>query len=279
MKANTTVLENYQTGLHKGRKRRRKLAVGCACAVAACAAFASGLIAFHTDSEGMGNLFTIGNVTIEAHEPGFPTKDTPEGGRVDGVPDDCELMIPYEEIPKDPYIRNIGKNDAIVYFRVTVPVERLNLIHDDGTTDKGVDADLFWMKLDSDAESVHANHFREGWVELSELDGEFVDKEGVNDEGRGKTYIFGWHVPLKSGQSTDKLFDKVQNKKYGSNTIRADEPEIIRVESFAIQSEFVMREGIDIDPSGELSEEDLTYIYQAFVNQNEETVGKGGWED
>lgn len=230
-----------------------------------------------TSAELADNVFIVGEVKITTTESDFPTRDRPDEGRVDGVPDDCEMLIPFETIPKNPRIQNTGYNDCIVFFRVTAPVETLNLINDDKTRTENVQEDLFWFKLASDADSSHKNHFNSNWIRLDSLDGKIVTCPGINEEGKGKTYIFGYHKKLMPTEWTDTLFDKVQNKKYGSRTIKANEIEQIKVESFAIQSEEIHRAGIEINTDGMLNKTDLTYIYQTFVNQNEATVGKGDW--
>ena len=68
----------------------------------------------------------------------------------------------------------------------------------------------------------------------------------------------------------------MQNKKYGSRTIGADEIERIKIEAFAIQAEYIQQNGADMDTTGELDEDELTHIYQIFINQNAETAGAGG---
>lgn len=255
--------------------RRRAAALYVSLALGGILA-AGGMGAYYTSAELADNVFTVGEVKIMASEPAFPTRDTSEG-RVDGVPDECEMLIPYETIPKDPRIQNTGYNDCIVFFRVTAPVETLNLINDDKTRTENVQEDLFWFKLDGDSDSTHKNHFNPKWVELASVDGQIVDCPGVNDEGKGKTYIFGYHKKIVPSEWTETLFDKVQNKKYGSRTIKANEVEQIKIESFAIQASEIHRAGKEINTDGSLNETDLTYIYKAFVNQNEAAVGKGAW--
>ncbi len=226
-----------------------------------------------TDSDDLINKFTVGDVHITAQEPHMPTLD--EDG--DGVPDECELLVPLQEVPKDPSITNTGTNDCVVFFRVTVPVEELNLIDDSGHRGEKAPADIFWMKQEEDADTAHRNHFDENWIELSELDHEFVYREGVNLEGNGYTYIFGYHVKLKNGDTTTNLFDKIQNKKYGSRTISANEVEQIKLDTFAIQADHIAQAGIDLNTSGELDEAVLTDIYKVFINQNVEEVGGKTW--
>lgn len=257
--------------------RKGKLAALCGCLVLTGIMIVGGIIAYQTDTDDLENIFLIGDVEIESYEPDFPTKDTSDG-RVLGVPDECELMIPFREIKKNPYIKNTGVNDCIVFYRITVPAEIVNLVNDDGTRLKNVEEDLLWLKLEGDPEELHNNHFNENWIRLTDVDGKIVDCPGVNDEGRGRTYIFGYHQRLIPGAFTENVFDKVQNKKYGSRTIKPDEIEQIKVEAFAIQADEVKRNGKNVIMDGELSEEDLTYVYQVFINQNEDTLGKGDWD-
>lgn len=230
--------------------------------------FVSGLVAYMSDREHGINVMKVGNVDIVASEPNFPTKDS-DGN---GVPDDCELMIPYKTIPKDPKIKNVGNNDAVVFFKVVAPVESLTLIGDDGQQQAAKLADLFWFKQNGDGDDAHANNFNANWIELTGIDGQVVDCPGVNDEGKGITYIFGYKTRIKPGQTTSTLFDKVQNKKYGSTTIGPNEVENIHIESYAIQADNIMKDGKALNLAGTLSQEDLTYIYTAFVNQNSDRV-------
>lgn len=228
----------------------------------------TGMYAYFTDNEDGINTFTIGDVHIIAEEPNFPTYD----GDKDGVPDDCELITPYETITKDPYIQNTGTNDAIVFMKVTVPVEVVTLIDDNGNRGNEQEAALFWLKQKEDSDNTHQDHFDENWTRLTQLDGKFVNCEGINNEGRGYTYIFGYKTRIENREKTTALFDKVQNKKYGSGNIEADEIESIKIEAYAVQADNVLRSGIPVNTEGTISETDLTYIYNTFVNQNKDQL-------
>ncbi len=259
--------------LPKKRHKRKRLLFPVLILVLGLTVTGGGIWAYMTATDDTVNKFTIGDVHISAKEPNMPTED--EDG--DGVPDECELLVPLEEIPKDPVITNTGTNDCIVFFRVTVPVEELNLIGDDGRRGDKAPADIFWMKQKEDPAGFHQNHFDENWIELGELDHEFVHCDGINNEGNGYTYIFGYHVRLKNGDTTTALFDKIQNKKYGSRTISANETEQIKLETFAIQAENIYQAGINIDTSGTLDEQTLTHIYKVFINQNVDEAGGKTW--
>ncbi len=282
MKVSKSFIKEHQSSGSPNRKlsfiHKKKFLLGCLCLALTGVIIAGGIMAYYTDTDQAENIFLIGDVEIASYEPNFPTKDTDEG-RVEGVPDECELMIPYAVIAKDPYIKNTGINDCIVFYRITVPAEILNLVNDDGTRIKNTEEDLFWLKLKDDPDESHHNHFNPDWIRLTSLDGRLVDCAGVNEEGRGRTYILGYHKRLSAGKLTETVFDKIQNKKYGSRTIKPDEIEQIKVEAFAIQADQIKRNGARMVTDGELSEDDLTYIYKVFINQNEETAGKGDWRE
>lgn len=257
----------------EGRKPDRKKSLACCTIVTTVCLFVGGLCgiaAYMSDRDKGLNTFTVGNVKIEAAEPGFPTDDSDNNG----IPDECELMVPYKTVTKDPRIRNIGKNDAVVFLRITAPAEELSLILDDGTRQGASMSDLFWFKQKEDRDELHSNNFNPDWIRLPSLDGDLVDCPGINNEGRGLTYIFGYHMRLRPGEWTKTLFDKVQNKKYGSKTISPDETEVIRIESFAVQADDIIKSGSGVQTDGEISEADLTYIYSTFINQNRETLKK-----
>lgn len=258
-------------------KTRRGRVCMVAAAGAACLLLAFSLtrsaFAYMTDRETKGNVFTIGEVKADITETKFPTKDVDPDG-IPGVPDDCELLVPYEEIPKDPFMSNTGVNDAILFMKVTVPAETLTQIFDDGTRGEEGLNDIFWLKQESDPASLHQNHFDDSWIELSTLDQKYVDGVATNTEKKGKVYLFGYKVCVAAGQKTTPLFGKIQNKKYGSRTITANEVQNILVEGYAIQADEIMLDPA-IDTTKPMSEADLTKIYTVFFNQNKDQMTPG----
>ena len=78
-------------------------------AIVICGAFA-----YLTATDSKKNVFTVGNVDIELIEEKWD-----ENGNYEG---ELNLnMLPGEEIPKAPYIKNTGDNEAWVYVTVGVP--------------------------------------------------------------------------------------------------------------------------------------------------------------
>lgn len=246
------------------RKKKTVLLTAGAVALTVAGLFAGSVLAYMMDSEDNINTFSVGDIEIVASEPSWPTEDT-DGN---GVPDESELLTPYEEVDKDPRITNTGINDAVVFFRMYVPAEELTLIGDDGSRSDPTLSDLVWFKQDGDSADLHENHFDENWTLISQ---EVIEKgiDGTNDEGAAVCYVFGYNTRLARGDSTTNLFDKIQNKKYGSATIAGKEVETILIDGFGIQADNLWKEdGTYLSTDGTISKDDLTYIYNLFFNQN-----------
>lgn len=236
-----------------------------------CCGITGAALAYQMSQESAANVFTVGKIGIIQNETTFPTEDKDKGSGEkgkDGVPDECELVIPYAEITKDPYIQNVQKNDCIVFMKVKNPAEILTLIGEEGGRGKEALCDLFWLKQADDSVDLHENHFEENWVELTQVDKDLFEKDPeVNEEGNCRSYLFAYSTRLAPNENTTPLFGKVQNKKYGSRTITANEVENIKIESFAIQADYLTKDGIDIDTSGVMDEETLTYIWSLYFEQ------------
>lgn len=269
------------------KKRLSKPAIVTIASVLGIAGVAGGTIAYFTNAQNLINSQTIGRVKIKTTEPGFPTKD--EDGN--GVPDECEKLTPYKEITKDPQITNTGIDDVVVFFKVTAPVEQATLVDENGKSTK-TSTDLYWFKQKDDSVDSHKNNFNPNWVFLGALssvknaadssDATIVSDVAVkqngtvvttNEEKTGYTYVFGYKTRLAPGQTTASLFDKIQNKKYGSANIGPDETENVVIESYAIQADDVIRADSDktghvVSTNADISEDDLIYIYNTFINQN-----------
>ena len=252
----------------KEHKKRRIVIAGFGAVLSV--GLIGGALAYMSDTDAGINILKVGNVQITASEPHFPSED----GNNYGVPDDCDLLIPHASIPIFPRIKNVGVNDAVVFFKVISPAEQLTEITDDGIRQPEKENDLFWFEQEADEETVHANNFNPNWIQLTSVaeNGTIVDFPGVNDEGRGKVYIFGYHTRVEPEETTETLLDKVQNKKYGSKTIGPNEVETIHIESYAIQADESRRAGINVDTNAEIPEQDLAYIYNTFCNQNSENL-------
>jgi len=301
------------------KKKQILMAVG-ACAIAGVMGV-SGMLAYLTDNESHTNTFSVdGSSSIDLTEPNWPKEDNDH----DGVPDETELIVPNQEIAKDPMVTNTGEqNDVVVFMRVTVPVKDVTLAADNGqiqtltytqagdtslrpwapsydsngnvTNPAHMSQELFYLKQNSDAIGSHANNFRTSastWVELSseetlalqkttDHDGIFegfwsIDgaASGAHETGAGqRVYVFGYATPVAPGESTVKLFDKVQLKNFLENELVDGEIENIKVEAFSIQADNLLDEnGTLIDTSSALSAAALDTIYNTYIAQNGHVV-------
>ena len=103
----------------------------------------SGILAYLTDTDTASNKFTVGQVKIQLKEPIWEAGTDSDNN---GIPDYAENLVPNETIEKDPQVKNVGKNDAYVYLKVTVPAKKIITAQSDGTLANGgqaTDTQLF----------------------------------------------------------------------------------------------------------------------------------------
>lgn len=101
--------------------QKKVLATLAACA-AAMTLMVGGTMAYLTDTETATNTFTVGKVTVDLLEPNYP------GNGSDQTTD----VIPGEEIPKDPTLKNTGKNASVVFTRINIPMQKVITAGEDG---------------------------------------------------------------------------------------------------------------------------------------------------
>ena len=77
-----------------------------------------GSLAYLTDTKTADNTFTMGDVKIKLDEKNV---NDPEGDRVTSNTYDNDAVYPGAVVPKDPIVRNVGKNGA--YIRAVVTIE------------------------------------------------------------------------------------------------------------------------------------------------------------
>ena len=99
--------------------KNRKMVKGIALGAMIAALAAGGTAAYLTDFETTTNSFTVGKVDIELDEPGWK-------------PEENTKIVPTQVIKKDPYVKNVGVNEAFVYLEVSVPVSEVITAAQDG---------------------------------------------------------------------------------------------------------------------------------------------------
>ena len=188
---------------NKSKSYKKKLIAALSALAVIGTAGVGTTLAYLTDSEQHTNTFTVGDVKIELEEPAYAALSKAAKTNI----------VPNEELPKNPFIKNTGVNDAIVFMKLTVPVENVTMVADDGSHPATPSKqEIFYFKDSSDADNYHGNHFDLNnassdntatatnklsnestgrWIELT-------DKElGTDMAGTSRTYVFGFSQPLK----------------------------------------------------------------------------------
>ena len=142
----------------------------------------SGTYAFFTDGDVKTNEFTVGSVQIDEQEPHWVPKEDKDG---DGTPD-RDQTVPKQEFYKDPQIKNIGKNRAFIFMKVTIPYRNLVTVNDTGLKNDGGKAHNVQL-WSYDVKGPTAN--APGWIEIPNPDTS-VKSNGMND-GETKTNTAG----------------------------------------------------------------------------------------
>ena len=96
-------------------KKQRKIVFWAASLLLTGALAAGGTLAYLTDKVSVTNQFVVGKVDIEGNEPSYAPD--PDGK--------TNHIVPTQVIPKDPRIKNKGKNDSYVYMDVSIPIAKV----------------------------------------------------------------------------------------------------------------------------------------------------------
>lgn len=202
-----------------------------------------GTMAFFTSNDIVTNKLTIGNVRINLTETEYP------GNTASGVTD----MLPYSEVKKNPQIQNTGINEAFVFLKVTVPVRDVTEVATNGTPGKKEMQEIFYLKNKTDSETTFSNSFNKNWIELTNCE------TGTDYNQSARTYVFGYKDAVKTGATTEPLFDKVQLKNI-KEELGANQTQSINIEACAVQSDYLdgVTDKTDLDMT------QLEKIYKLF---------------
>ena len=167
------------------------------------------VMAYFTSTEQVTNRFTVGEVKIDLVEPNWPGNADPaqdNNVNIDTNGDDhsfsdANYILPGELVPKDPKIVNTGKNEAIVFMKVEMPVY---------TDVQGNEHELFVVSSHAVVNNATYNTDVTPVYKFSDLqEGNALGGEATNwiymgkAEGEDHTYIFGYTKMLYP-ESTDK---------------------------------------------------------------------------
>lgn len=187
-------------------KKQRKIVFWAASLLLTGALAAGGTLAYLTDKDSVTNQFVVGKVDIEGNEPSYAPD--PDGK--------TNHIVPTQVIPKDPRIKNKGKNDSYVYMDVSIPIAKVIVADTSGNRLNGgaaVDTELFSM-----------NQLSKKWV--------LMYKKKQNNS---MVYTYLYNEVLAAGKTTDPLFTSVT----AANIVEGqlDEKEVdIPINYYAIQA-------------------------------------------
>ena len=185
------------------KKKRSIIAIAAACAMAATIGI-GGTYAYLTSSDTTTNTFTVGRVEGDTLEPNYPGNGS----------DEATDLTANEIVSKDPQVRNTGKNRAIVFMRVDIPMKKL-IVADPATGERkaAANTELFRYTDKSDIDLVTANDVNGKWIPIHDdyktKDRKTISSETADDVGY-HSYYFGYETVLEPGQTTNELFKRVQ---------------------------------------------------------------------
>lgn len=292
-----TKLENLRNKWNGVKNKKKVITIAVSCALIAAMGI-GGTLAYLTDQTEATNKFTFGDVKVNIVEKTWDTTD----GDDDGVPDIAENEVPNQQTPKSVQAHNVGINDAVVFIKVTVPVENVTRVFDDGTVEKKADGshdkkpqEIFYFERETDTINAQNNNFDPNWINIPEEETGYVGAGGATPylnfgttmtdvaskfrayNNTYRTYVFGYNKRIKPDEETTTLFDKVQIKNFLENEIEPGGFDTniartaikdIKVESYSIQADNIVDANGQIDTTGTLGHDVLKEIYDIYVTQN-----------
>ncbi len=215
---------------------------------ALCVLLSIGLIgatfAFLFDSDSAENVLTVGEIDMMLQEPNYPSN-----------PND-RILVPYQKLPKDPQLINIGSNDCIGFIKLTVPLEESILIKSDRKKeDTSKYQEIFEFGVTTGTESTTQGNitYNSKWI---------CFKDAENEDEHTHSYYFGYTDVLNPGSKTEPLFDSVMLKSILENS--ENKTEHILVDGYGIQAGEYLDKSIDVS---NLDETNLEKIFTIIENQ------------
>ena len=180
-------------------------------------------------------------------------------------------LIPNRTLPKDPKIKNTDKTDAFVFLKITVPVGKITYVEENGTRTTKQSQELFRIKTEQTKSitnrdtnfNTDSTTDQEYWIELTDYE------EGTDYSQDTRTYVFGYSVYLKPGETTETLFDYIQLK--NAVQYEADPNQLLRigVSAYGIQADHIGDIEKGDTEKAILTAEQLTEIYSYIDDINE----------
>lgn len=232
--------------------KKKKIALAATACFLAAAMFAGGATAYLTDTDTATNTFTVGEVVIDTLEPNYP------GNGSDQVTD----LVPMEEVSKDPQIRNTGKNRAVVFMRVDIPMANVITADESGHRNAQKNTELFQFRTtDGTFNSIH-----DEWILL---DTDYLDADG-NDTGSDQSAyvsrLYGYETVVDVDETTTPVFDVVRLANVIEEQVDNSTQNIV-ITTYAIQAENIA-DLTTADYDDVMDAAQLTRIFQVYWNQS-----------
>lgn len=217
------------------KSKKQLMKSGIAGLLIASRAVGGRTLAYLTDAETTDNTFTVGKVKIALSEPNYP------GNESEQVKD----LVPNEIVKKDPQIKNVGINDAIIYLKVEVPKANVTVVGDGGARGDKKVQEIFTLK-----------NLKTG------NDGTWMDIRKDDSATDKCVYVFAYKAKLAKDAITTPLFDVMQLKNVLEREIDATTQDI-KINEYAIQADNIL----DVDTTT-LDKVILDKVYDIYVNQS-----------
>lgn len=226
------------------------IALAASALIVCIAAFTT---AYLTETDLATNRFTLGDVDIRLKEPNYPHD-----------PDERILSFG-QRMQKDPFIVNKGKNDVIVFLKLTVPLETVTLLDENGqkiTEPYSTPCEILNFVSADDNEFTTDTQLSIGnnWVLLSE------ETRTIGTDSGIKVYVFGYCIRLKQGESTTNLFDTIYLKSFIEQSNITLSARDINVIACGIQADNI---GVAEETDGKYSQESLNAAYAKIFDTTE----------
>lgn len=261
---------------------KKRLILPAAACVLALGAFAGGAMAYLTDVDTATNTFTVGEIRIDTLEPNYPGNGS----------DETTDLVAMQEVPKDPEIKNTGKNRAICFIQVDIPMADLITAQEDGTRNEQANTELFnFRTTESEFDSVD-----DKWVllETTYLDeyGNTMDEkcltyrdpkypegtEAPGDAGKQMTEeemkatagftrrLYGYETVVEEDETTEPVFDVVRLANIVEDFVDNSTQDII-ITSYSIQADNIQNI-TNAHWEETMDEETLSDIFRVYMNQS-----------
>ena len=238
--------------MKKRKENKKSVAITLAALCLLGVLSVGGTMAYLTDNDTKTNTFTYGKVDIELEEPSWNETKAKD-------------LVANQVVAKDPKIKNVESNDAIVFLKVSVPLKKVETAADDGTKQEAAVKELFLTSADG------TTAFNEGAVNTANW--ELISTEYFSagaSIGASKTdaadkveRVYGYKTKLAKNTTTSELFKAVKAINVIEGQVDAGVNQDIVVSAYAIQADNIA----SIDTTT-LNNATLKQVYDVYVNQH-----------